>query len=164
MAYLLDANVLITAKNSHYGFDFCAGFWDWLDVAHRAGVVFSVERVYDALAPGGDELTAWCVARRSFFLPLGSNDVRAVATVNRWANDSTEYDPPAKSQFSDAADSFLIAQALAGRHTIVTHERIGDSRKKIKIPNAASAHGIAWCTPFQMLRVERARFVLGSSA
>ncbi len=27
MAYLLDANVFIQAKNLHYGFDFCPGFW-----------------------------------------------------------------------------------------------------------------------------------------
>lgn len=43
MAYLLDANVFIQAKNLHYGFDFCPGFWDWLDQAHAAGRVFSVE-------------------------------------------------------------------------------------------------------------------------
>nr|WP_269633613.1 DUF4411 family protein [Pelomonas sp. BJYL3] len=30
MAYLLDANVFIQAKNLQYGFDFCPGFWDWL--------------------------------------------------------------------------------------------------------------------------------------
>ena len=30
MAYLLDANVFIAAKNLHYGFDFCPAFWDWL--------------------------------------------------------------------------------------------------------------------------------------
>lgn len=28
MAYLLDANVFIQAKNRHYGFDFCPAFWD----------------------------------------------------------------------------------------------------------------------------------------
>jgi Domain of unknown function (DUF4411) len=49
MAYLLDTNVLIAAKNTYYGFDFCAAFWDWLDVAHQAGTVFSIERVYDEL-------------------------------------------------------------------------------------------------------------------
>jgi len=27
---LLDANVMITAQNLHYGFDFCPGFWNWL--------------------------------------------------------------------------------------------------------------------------------------
>ena len=29
MAYLLDADVFIRAKNLHYGFDFCPAFWDW---------------------------------------------------------------------------------------------------------------------------------------
>ena len=29
MAYLLDANVFIQAKNLHYGLDFCPAFWDW---------------------------------------------------------------------------------------------------------------------------------------
>jgi hypothetical protein len=27
MAYLLDSDVFIQAKNLHYGFDFCPGFW-----------------------------------------------------------------------------------------------------------------------------------------
>ena len=30
MAYLLDANVFIAAKNLHYSLDFCPAFWDWL--------------------------------------------------------------------------------------------------------------------------------------
>ena len=164
MAYLLDANVFITAKNNYYGFDFCRAFWDWLEQAHDAGSVFSVERVYDELIERGDDLSDWCRDRRSLFLPLAGDDVRAVATVNRWANDSADYDPAAKAEFADAADSFLVAQALAGRHTVVTHERISDGRKRIKIPNAAAAHGVSWCTPFHMLRVERARFVLDGAA
>jgi hypothetical protein len=31
MAYLLDANVFIQAKNLHYGLDFCPAFWDLAD-------------------------------------------------------------------------------------------------------------------------------------
>ena len=30
MAYLLDANIFIQAKNLHYGMDFCPAFWDFL--------------------------------------------------------------------------------------------------------------------------------------
>lgn len=30
MSYLLDANVFMSAKNLHYGLDFCPAFWDWL--------------------------------------------------------------------------------------------------------------------------------------
>lgn len=160
MTYLLDANVLIAAKNNHYGFEFCPAFWDWLDAANMAGTVLSVERVYDELIERGDDLSNWARARRPFFLPLTATDLRAVAEVNRWANDSQDYDPAAKAEFADAADSFLVAQARAGGHTVVTHERISDGRRRIKIPNAASAHQVPWCSPFHMLRVERARFVL----
>lgn len=35
MAYLLDSDVFIQARNLHYGFDFCPAFWDWLEWAHR---------------------------------------------------------------------------------------------------------------------------------
>ena len=30
MAYILDANVFIEAKNRRYGLDFCPAFWEWL--------------------------------------------------------------------------------------------------------------------------------------
>jgi hypothetical protein len=43
MAYLLDADVFIRAKNLHYGLDFCPAFWDWLIQSNADGVVFSVE-------------------------------------------------------------------------------------------------------------------------
>lgn len=164
MAYLLDANVFITAKNAHYGFDFCRAFWDWLDLANKAGNVASVERVYDELMERDDDLSEWAHDRPPFFQPLASDDVTAVAAVNRWANDSPDYDPAAKAEFAAAADSFLVAQAFAGGHTVVTHERISDGRKRIKIPNAAVANGVSWCTPFHMLRVERARFVLNRAS
>lgn len=51
MAYLLDSNIFITAKNFHYGFDICPGFWDWIDGAFEAGQVMSVAAVYDEIAP-----------------------------------------------------------------------------------------------------------------
>ncbi|HVW88415.1 MAG TPA: DUF4411 family protein [Gaiellaceae bacterium] len=45
MAYLLDANVFIQAKNLHYSFDFCPAFWDWLDRAHVDREVSRVMKV-----------------------------------------------------------------------------------------------------------------------
>lgn len=47
MAYLLDANVFIQAKNLHYGFDFCPAFWDWLIANNSQNKVFSIEKVGD---------------------------------------------------------------------------------------------------------------------
>lgn len=37
MAYLLDADVFIRAKNLHYGFDFCPAFWESL-VTENGGI------------------------------------------------------------------------------------------------------------------------------
>ena len=65
MPYLLDTNVFIEAKNSHYGFDFCPAFWDWLDAANTKGLVFSIEKVRDELIAGDDELAEWAKARGS---------------------------------------------------------------------------------------------------
>lgn len=45
--YVVDANVLIEAKNRYYAFDLAPGFWEWLSRARAAGDVFSVEPVYD---------------------------------------------------------------------------------------------------------------------
>jgi hypothetical protein len=47
MAYLLDADVFIQAKNLHYGFSFCPAFWDWITRENGAGKVFSIEKVRD---------------------------------------------------------------------------------------------------------------------
>ena len=59
------------------------------------------------------------------------------------------------------SDYSLVAQAHAGALTVVTHEVPGASRKKIKIPDACIGLGIKCVSPYEMLRTERARFVLG---
>lgn len=129
MGYLLDANVMITAQNLHYGFDFCPGFWDWLLAAHDAGRVFSVEKVGDEVLGLGDELSDWALARGE----------------------------------EQKADYYLVAQARAGGHTVVTHEVPSGSTRKIKIPDVCIGLGIKCMTPFQMLRLEGARLVLESA-
>jgi hypothetical protein len=57
MAYLLDANVFIQAKNLHYGLDFCPAFWDWLVASNAAQSVFSIEKVGDEVDAVADELS-----------------------------------------------------------------------------------------------------------
>ena len=37
MAYLLDANVFIQAKNLHYGLDFCPAFWAGVESSSAGG-------------------------------------------------------------------------------------------------------------------------------
>ena len=71
------------------------------------------------------------------------------------------YDQAAVNNFFQVADYYLVAQALAGQHTVVSHERASGSKRRIKIPDACLGLGVKFVTPFEMLRNERARFVLG---
>ena len=161
MAWLLDSNVFIQAKNLHYGFDFCPAFWEWLIKENRAGLVFSIERVGDELKAGGDELAAWAQDRGdSFFLPPGSNLTASLRVVSEWTT-RQGFEQSAVSTFLQVADFFLIAQAHAEQHVVVTHEVWADSVKRIKIPNVCLGLGIKCVNPYEMLRNAKARFVLG---
>lgn len=161
MAYLLDANVFIQAKNLHYGLDFCPAFWDWLIAQNSAGVVFSIEKVGDEVQAVNDELSVWADARgSSFFRKPNAAVFPALAAVSTWAT-SRSYEPAAVSTFLQVADYCLVSQAHAGGHTVVTHEVPSASTRRIKIPDACIGLGIKCMTPFEMLRRERAQFVLG---
>lgn len=160
MMYLLDADVFIRAKNLHYGFDFCPAFWDWLLVQNEAGVVFSIEKVKDELEGGNDELADWARARDDrFFLKPTSAIFPAMGQVSEWVNENG-YTPAAKDTFFQVADYWLIAHALAGGYVVVTHEKPADTMNKVKIPTVCVGLGLKVMTPFEMLRHERARFVL----
>ena len=164
MAYLLDANVLIAANNLHYGLDFCPAFWDWLVAGHESERVFSVEKVGDEVQAVGDELSEWAEARSNgFFLPPDASVFPALAEVSAWANGHA-YEPAAVNTFLQVADDYLVAQARAGRHTVVTHEVPSAYSRKIKIPDACIGLGIKCMTPYEMLRRERVRFVLGAAS
>lgn len=161
MAYLLDANVFIQAKNLHYGLDFCPAFWDWLVAKNATDQVISIEKVGDEIDAGDDELAEWAKQRGpGFFVNLDEAILPALGSVSTWAT-SQKYEPAAVNTFLQVADYYVVAHALAHGHTVVTHEVASPSTKKIKIPNACIGLNIKCITPFEMLRHERARFILG---
>jgi predicted nucleic acid-binding protein len=161
MAYLLDTNVFIQAKNLQYGFDFCPAFWDWLQRMNAQGKVFSIQQVGDELQAGEDELATWGAAQGdAFFLPPDNAVLAAAPRLSAWAA-GQDYAPVAVNTFLQVADYWLVAFAAAYQHIVVTHEVPANTPKKIKIPNACVGLGVRFMTPYQMLRTERARFVLG---
>ncbi len=160
MAYLLDSNVFIQAKNLHYGFDFCPAFWDWVVRENASGNVFSIDKVQVELQTGNDDLTRWATAQgHGLFLPIAPEALPALTQVSVWAA-SNGYTPAAINTFLQSADYWLVGAALASGYTVVTHEVMSPSTNKIKIPNACVALSVPCLTPFQMLRAERARFFL----
>ena len=95
-----------------------------------------------------------------FFLKPDTGVGRALATVSQCVT-GQGYEVGAVNTFLQVADYYLVAHALAVGYTVVTHEVPANSAKKIKIPNACIGLGITCMNPFEMLRVERARLVLG---
>jgi hypothetical protein len=99
MAYLLDADVFIQAKNLHYGLDFCPAFWDWLIASNAAGRVFSIEKVGDEIAAGNDELSEWAASRgAAFFLKPDAAMLPALGSVSTWVA-AQNYEPTAVNTF-----------------------------------------------------------------
>ncbi|ACB51485.1 hypothetical protein cce_2135 [Crocosphaera subtropica ATCC 51142] len=75
---------------------------------------------------------------------------------------SQDYQQAAINQFLSVGDYYLVCHALGNQMTMVTHERPINSKKKIKIPNACQGLGVEFTNPFEMLRSQKANFVLGA--
>lgn len=161
MAYLLDANVLIQAKNAHYSFSFCPAFWDWVIDANSKGALFVIPKVLDEIAKGKDQLKNWCGAHSSLRASSHPSLPDSFKKVATWTS-SQGYTPAAVSTFLSVADYEIVAYAHAKGDIVVTHEvAVAQmSPKRIKIPEACKALGVCYMTPFQMLEREGANFIL----
>jgi len=161
MAYLIDANTLIQAKNEYYGFDLCPGFWAWLEQQNAAGEVFSIDRIQQELERGNDELATWATAHgNGFFQPVDDQTNQAMAAVATWVQNGN-FSDNAKREFFSGADPFLIAHAMAHGQTVATHEvhKEGE-RRKVKIPTVCRGLNVPCVRTFDMLRQNGAVFVL----
>ena len=161
MAYLLDTNIFIQAKNEYYGFDLCPGFWDWLERQNQAGQVLSIEPVKTELAKSDDVLFKWAKQQSNkLFFPFDQAASVEMAKVSLWVQNG-DFRDSAKREFLDGADPFLIAYAKAHQHTVVSHEiLVPGERKKVKIPVVCRALQVPYVRTFEMLRKEGASFVL----
>ncbi len=159
--YLIDANVLIEAKNRYYAFDIVPGFWSWLDHAHANSLACSIDSVRQELLAGADELADWANAHPGFFRSLDHSTTAQFRDLSTWAN-SGQYTPAALNAFaSNAADYQLVAHARAHGHTLVTHERPQPkAKKRVLIPDACLAMGVEFADTFTMLRRTRVRLEL----
>jgi hypothetical protein len=157
--YLLDSDVLITAKNLHYNPNFCTNFWMWIAHGFQQGIVYSIDKVRDELLNGknDDPLHTWASqpALDGFFL----NSLPSTPKWQLLAGWAVGRQPPfqaaALDKFLDvkSADAWLIA--FAAHHPgfmIVTNEQSApESRKSIKLPDAAAAVGAATVSLFDVL-------------
>lgn len=159
MAFLLDANVFIEAKNRYYGFDLCPGFWEWLDRRASDGTVMSIEAVRDELVGYDDLLSEWAQDRPGLFRSVERETLPHMQALSVWVG-RQRYREAAIAEFLESADYKLVATAMTHGFTVVTHETPSDAVRRVKIPEPCVAHNVEYINPFVMLRRLGARFEL----
>ena len=162
--YLVDSDVFITAKNLYYAFDICPGFWKSVVHHHRAGRVFSIDRVRSELLAGHktEDLTRWVRndIPNSFFIQVDTDVVvRAYTDIMMWAQRHPRFFDIAKAKFATGADAWLVAYARAHSSTVVTNEQsASESRREIKLPDVCDQFGVRRDNMFAMLRALNVQF------
>lgn len=162
--YLIDANVLIEAKNRYYAFDIAPGFWTWLDHAQDESLACSIDAVRQELRAGDDELSQWAQEHPKFFRPMDTETVAQFGDLTTWAQ-GRQYNQAALNAFTgNDADYLLVAHGRAHGHTVVTHETPKpNAKKRVIIPDACLAMGVEYVNTFTMLRKTNARFDLSTT-
>ena len=154
LTYLIDANVLITAKNSYYPMDRVPEFWDWLVHQGSHGNIKIPIEIFEELKLGNDDLADWCkddtvADALNFDEDVDIELVRHVVE-NGYAPDLTddEYEKIGR-------DPFLVAHAQSnpGDRTIVTTEVSKPARQRGNrhLPDVCADLGIPCCDTFQMM-------------
>jgi hypothetical protein len=95
--------------------------------------------------------------------PPGHRLLTSLAAVPEWVRGQT-YRPGAMGAFLEDANYYLVAHAHAHNHVVVTHEVPSDGVQHVRISKVAIGMKLKCMTPYEMLRREPARFVLGGHA
>lgn len=168
MAYWLDANTFITAKNSIYAFEINTTLWAWIDTQLKAKTIRSPERVFrEIMAYKKDEyLKQWVSTRKSDGLcvepdkhvsecltKIADHLYTATSLNKKTKKPQLRYKPAQAAVFGHGADAFVIAHALADKGTVVSFEsdQHPDSQR-IRIPDVC-AHFEVPCINLKQLLI-----------
>jgi len=152
LLYLLDADVLIRAKNEYYEFDRVPEYWDWLSYQSAASNMKLALEIWEEITQGKDELADWAKNYKEELVLQEDVDVDLVQRVinEGYAPDLTDIQVEKLGR-----DPFLIAYGLASPadRMIVTREvRSNKQRQNRKVPNVCDDLGVMSCDPFKFGR------------
>ncbi len=163
-AYLVDADVFITAKNLYYPFDICPGFWKSLLHHNRTGRVYSIDRIRSELLAGRktEALVQWVRREVSegFLLPVDIADVvDAYTDFMMWVQRQARFFDHGKAKFATGANGWLVAYARVHGGIVLTDEQgAPESKKEAKLPDLCDPLGVRHNNTFAMLRALDVQF------
>ncbi|WKE66218.1 DUF4411 family protein [Gallaecimonas kandeliae] len=167
MSYLIDSNVLITAKNFYYDPSICPGFWEWMEYSFNSSKIKSIDLVKRELEKQKkDTLAVWLREKKQNHWFAESDDFHVIEKfreVQEYVM-SQGYMPAALDDFfrEEVADPWLIAHGMVSGDTIVTLEKPKPANTKKSVPMASLCEhfGVSYIDTFNLLRQFNASFHL----
>ena len=129
--YLLDANVFIEAAKHYYAFDIVPSFWNELVNKAGDGRILSIDKVQAELNDKDDNLKEWANDNfTQWFEPTYTEDIlREYERVMKWI-EASDFKEKAKKDFTNKADAWVVACAMAREYTVITHEQFRPGIKR----------------------------------
>jgi hypothetical protein len=156
--YVVDTNFFIQAHRVTYPLDVVPSFWNKVKELADKGKIISIDKVKKEIFKNDDDLKKWCENNLSsdFWKDSNKNPIQ-YARIAAWgASQTARYTQNAIQEFLDAeeADAFLMAFTLADliNRKVVTYEKPGNKKDKIKIPDVCQVFGIKYIDPITMFR------------
>ena len=160
--YVFDSNSFITPYNTYYPFDFAPGFWRRLGDEIQKGSIVVLDKVYDELVKGDDDLSQWMKSRKAFQTVTKTDKytLAQYAKILEYIQSSEFYKGSALLEWAkdSVADAWLIASAVVHKYTLVTFETpsgglsVISKSAKAKIPDICDHFGVEYISLFQAMR------------
>jgi hypothetical protein len=157
--YILDTSCLTQAFRVYYPFDIAPSFWDFFKNRITGGDFIIIDKVYDEISRGNDDLKTWLQSEipGSVILDCNGNPriLSNYGALMKWANGHASYNTRAKSDFAeyDNADPWNVAVAIESNAFIVSQEvSAPGSQKNIKLPDVCSQFNVQHIDTFMLLR------------
>lgn len=157
MLYLIDANVIITAKDSYYAIDQVPEFWSWTIHQAKSGNIKIPFEILDEISPGNDEkhpFYEWRKEKAHVEALQLDGEVDEVI-LQRVIDEGYAPDLTDDQLLSIGKDPFIIGYALMKKErTVVTTEisAPAKTRQNRKIPDVCAQFGVRCINTFQMTR------------
>lgn len=152
--YIIDANVLITAKNTYYAFDRVPEFWDWLVYQGELGNIKIPQEIMEEIREGNDDLADW-IRQDHVSGALALDQNANVDLVRHVINDGYAPDLTDDELERLGRDPFIVAHALENPEeiTVVTTENSRPTRVRGNrhLPDVCNDLGVEWRNTFEML-------------
>lgn len=153
--YLIDANVLIRAKEDYYPLDRIPQFWQWLIQQGIAGVIKIPWEIYNEITNGEDNLAKW-VRQKDVKNALLLDENLKSNLLHNVLNRGYRVKSTVKDLKKIGRDPFLIAYACVNKaqRVVVTKEVSKPSRKgsNHKIPDVCANLGVKCIDDFELYR------------